>query len=293
MQFYCNLIILFTGRKFPRTTFWSREFTKSHWRNLLGYLVSGDRKLYTLEWESRNWLRCGPIGGLAKGAHTRDGEEGLVEGSNLEIDDPSGICKQQDNAVGGGADRSDFQRRRAHWRQSRKEAKPAWQLYLFLKKHLSAPLSHIFSCQIYINNNLALTNQVDKNLALGFMGSFLAEKSIHEIYDIIINAETCYFNAPFGDVQRHYYDYYQSKDIIHELLKFQFDNNMKKIKQFVLDLYHVTDRIIPKKNAFMVISPPNGGKNYFFDAVTHFFFSCRNDRKFFKTSKLSITGMSE
>lgn len=56
-------------------------------------------------------------------------------------------------------------------------------------------------------------------------------------------------------------------------MKFQFDNDKEKIYTFLLRLYEVVCKLKPKKNAFLVVSPPNGGKNLFFDCLLH---SCIN-----------------
>lgn len=71
----------------------------------------------------------------------------------------------------------------------------------------------------------------------------------------------------------YYYDLSDSIKLMNNMLLFQLDNNVTNIKIFLNELYILLDRKEPKKNTFMVISQPNAGKNMFFDAVLHYYFS--------------------
>nr|QTE04117.1 MAG: nonstructural protein 1 [Emberiza spodocephala ambidensovirus] len=72
-------------------------------------------------------------------------------------------------------------------------------------------------------------------------------------------------------------DYYLSQDeslsIMNTLLSHQFNDDLDTIRQFLTDLYNILDKRLPKVNAMQIISPPSAGKNFFFDAVIHFFFA--------------------
>lgn len=78
------------------------------------------------------------------------------------------------------------------------------------------------------------------------------------------------FAAPQGNVRDYYYSIDESLVILDKLLKFQLGTD-DRVKEFVLVLYNLVDKITPKKNALFVLSAPNAGKNYFFDAVIHLF----------------------
>lgn len=54
-----------------------------------------------------------------------------------------------------------------------------------------------------------------------------------------------------------------------ELLKFQFPDENEMI-EFLKIVYQWYDKVIPKKNAILIKSEPNAGKNFFFDAVVHY-----------------------
>lgn len=79
------------------------------------------------------------------------------------------------------------------------------------------------------------------------------------------------FNAPKGDINNHYYAIDVSVDILNELLLYQFDNNVELVKIFLEDVYNVCEKKEAKRNTLFVLSPPNAGKNYFFDAIVHFY----------------------
>lgn len=79
------------------------------------------------------------------------------------------------------------------------------------------------------------------------------------------------FNAPNGDIAEHYYDIPTSVKVCIDLLKFQFDNDEDYIKIFVEGVYNICEKLEPKRNSLFIYSPPNAGKNFFFDMVTHFY----------------------
>ncbi|CAI6374730.1 unnamed protein product [Macrosiphum euphorbiae] len=80
-----------------------------------------------------------------------------------------------------------------------------------------------------------------------------------------------YFNAYYRFRDQVYYNITESVRIANELLLYQFDNNTENIFYFLTDLINVLDKRIPKCNTLAILTPPNAGKNYFFDAVTSSF----------------------
>lgn len=88
--------------------------------------------------------------------------------------------------------------------------------------------------------------------------------SLHEIILKLKKADKVYF-ACIPNFDEHYFTSRESFEIIKELLSFQCSD----VYQFVKDLYNWLERKTNKKNCFSIVSPPNAGKNYFFDAVIH------------------------
>lgn len=58
-----------------------------------------------------------------------------------------------------------------------------------------------------------------------------------------------------------------SLNVIVDLLKYQCNDDDHLITEFLTNLVNVIDRKIPKLNSFLVVSPPSGGKNFFFDMI--------------------------
>lgn len=52
---------------------------------------------------------------------------------------------------------------------------------------------------------------------------------------------------------------------------YQFSDNSESVFDFLSDLYRIIDKKKPKCNTLAILTPPNSGKYYFFDAVASFF----------------------
>lgn len=101
----------------------------------------------------------------------------------------------------------------------------------------------------------------------------LLDLSMRELYDTYCRVEPAnlIFNAPLGNIASYYYTVEESVEKMEELLLFQYDNDEEMVHLFLEDLYNVIDKRLAKKNTMFILSEPNGGKNWFFDAVIHFF----------------------
>lgn len=86
------------------------------------------------------------------------------------------------------------------------------------------------------------------------------------------DSECLFYNCGVRDVNDYYYTTDQSLRIAIDLLMFQYSNNIERVTEFLNKLLNILDREIPKKNCMFILSAPNAGKNYFFDAVIHYFF---------------------
>nr|QTE04111.1 MAG: nonstructural protein [Emberiza chrysophrys ambidensovirus] len=88
-------------------------------------------------------------------------------------------------------------------------------------------------------------------------------KDFNEFY----SSCTPLFNAGFQKVYEKYYSLDESVDILSNLLLHQFNNDESEVYDFLVTLYRIIDRQIPKCNTLLVFSPPSSGKTYFFDCV--------------------------
>lgn len=77
------------------------------------------------------------------------------------------------------------------------------------------------------------------------------------------------FYANSKDPFEYYHTREYSKDIIVELLQFQYQDDSEKIKEFLVNMREWFNKKgwneNPKCNSISIIGPPNSGKNYFFD----------------------------
>lgn len=66
----------------------------------------------------------------------------------------------------------------------------------------------------------------------------------------------------------YYMSYEQSTEVIFKLLDFQMGSELHK---FVKDLVNILECNIPKKNCFLLVSPPSAGKNFMFDGIRDYY----------------------
>lgn len=79
-----------------------------------------------------------------------------------------------------------------------------------------------------------------------------------------------------------YMDEEESLNVIVEFLEYQFDGDHEVILRFLTELYGVLERKEAKHNCILVISPPDAGKNFFFDMFFSYYLNyaviCRANR---------------
>lgn len=80
------------------------------------------------------------------------------------------------------------------------------------------------------------------------------------------------WNSLTPDLSELYYDTQNSLTVLKEFLEFQFGDR-DQIISFLQDVHNVCERRIPKLNTICIVSPPSGGKNFFFDMVLSFYWN--------------------
>nr|QVW56837.1 MAG: putative nonstructural protein NS1 [Phylloscopus inornatus ambidensovirus] len=258
--------------RFGRRLVHSSEFTVRHWYNLAAYFEKGGRQLDIVYIAGRTWLQYNKTGRNTLQGCSNFGQTELVEGSNDEKSISDFIACGSNTNEGeriGESGTSVTKKTRTE-----KRCKGA-RIEEFIQKLPAAPLSNIFSTRYwsqgpwrYESQNSPLMQTVMKNIGLQY-----CDKTIEDMYKIFRSCEAnkLIFNAPMGDISTYYYGLKKSVYIMEELLKFQFRDNRFLIEQFLQDVYNICNKVKLKKNTLFVLSQANAGKNYFFDAVVHYF----------------------
>lgn len=141
-----------------------------------------------------------------------------------------------------------------------------------IKRYAICPLSEIVYTRAYLEHKIAIKRLDDRDV-----------KNAIDCHAAIINTWTRDDYVRFYEdpntvkiwsarsidlVDIYYLSDEETKYIINTLLDYQCGDEKR---QFVTDLINVTDMKIPKRNCFLVVSPPSAGKNFFFDAVKDYY----------------------
>lgn len=273
----CARINQFRGlikqRRFRRRTIRSIDFSTKHWVNLTKYFQSDGRRMYHFEIAGRVWIQCRQDGRLQVQRSLQCGEEELVETRDVQDDFPDflgcgseGNSDSQTNQPGLQTNEGDA--------RSEKGSKGDRILKL-LRQFPTAPIGHVFNTTLWANSKYKWLPRSNTLLqkCVEYIGLEYCEKNVEEFYQIYqkIDPKNLIFNAPFGNIESYYYDLKTSIYVLEELLLFQFHDDKQKVKDFLKMLLNVLDKKILKLNTLFVLSPPNAGKNFFFDAVLHYF----------------------
>lgn len=138
-----------------------------------------------------------------------------------------------------------------------------------------SPITNLINHKVYTESPLKSIRLRNCKLADAFevISMRFTTWTIKDYYNNIYSKEDCVpiFSAGHMDVKEIYYNVEESVTIMEELLMYQFNGNDELVSEFLLSLYNVLDRKIPKCNSLLVYSPPSSGKNFFFDACIDYF----------------------
>lgn len=156
-----------------------------------------------------------------------------------------------------------------------KKGSKGHRLLDWIREHPTAPMKHVLNTRFWYDSPFKFWSKSNTtlNVCFNLRAMELINKSTKELYDSYKSYESVnlIFNAPDSNISEYYYSVEDSVKILTALIDYQFSGIEGEIKAFLLNLYNVCDKIIPKRNCFCVISPPNAGKNYFFDSVIHYY----------------------
>lgn len=141
-----------------------------------------------------------------------------------------------------------------------------------IERYAVCPLSEIVYTREYLEQQICIKRLDDRDVknAIDCHAAIINTWNREDFVKFYNNPKTVkIWSARSVDLFDLYYlTEQESKDIIYKLLLYQCGNG---VKQFVTDLIDVIDMNIPKRNCFVVVSPPSAGKNFLFDAVKDYY----------------------
>lgn len=146
-------------------------------------------------------------------------------------------------------------------------------IYNLLSKFAICPLTEIVYTRDYLNNAEVACKRLDCKEVKDAIDTRASVINTWRRDDFI-----AFYNNPdttliwscrhIDDFDNYYYDYTYSFNIICQLLQYQCGDN---VRQFCNDLINILEYKIPKRNCFVVVSPPSAGKNFMFDGVRDYY----------------------
>lgn len=246
-----------------------------YFQNTATYLCTGSRRIHYFEvagdiWQVGNEIRYLPLQELCEKS-----KSGLVEISRDACNDGDlwkGLsCRHIDgkDEEGSTETNDEHQRNRSGPKTSRLEA--------WLEGFIITPTQNIIYTGHWVNGPFKYQNRSDsffKN-CLHNINQKLCDFTYKQLFlkTRNISMNRLIYVAPWNSISTYYFNIEHSVKVLESLLYFQMDNDPERVYSFLQHLYWVVCKSVPKRNTFMVTSPPNAGKNYFFDCLIH---SCIN-----------------
>lgn len=145
------------------------------------------------------------------------------------------------------------------------------EVQVLLNKYPIAPTSAIKAHPSFVANRILLNPRNSQYIeaAIRHFGNEMNSKTLRE-FDLFYNTENIEPVFLHGQV---YHTREESVDIIDNLLKWQFNDEIDLISEFLTTLVDVIDRRQPKLNTIVIHSPKSGGKNFFFEMIFGFMLS--------------------
>lgn len=156
----------------------------------------------------------------------------------------------------------------------KQERSKGHRLLDWIREHPTAPLKHILSTKHWYNSPYKFWSKqnVTLNVCFNLRSMELINQSTKQLYQFYSTLEhgNLLFNSPNEDLSSYYYNVEESTKIMVDLIEYQMEHE-DEVKAFLSNLYKVCEKVIPKRNSFFVCSPPNAGKNFFFDSILHYY----------------------
>lgn len=260
------------GRRYSRQIVANIDYTIEHWINTAIYFEKEGRSLMYLDIAGRNWLSSSEAGHLQLLEDLQRGQEKLVEGSRssqyfFDCQSRGSSAHSSPESIGQGSEAGNID-------TGCEIRGKGDKIIEFLRKFPAAPINHIFSLSVWLQSKYKFFNRASPLMVniLKIVANFYNELSVVELKEHFDSCEpqNLIFNSPAGRVDEYYMSISESFDILEKLLFFQFDDDIEQVSSFVVNLFNVIDKKVPKKNTIFVLSEPNAGKNFFFDTFIHY-----------------------
>nr|CAI5837607.1 unnamed protein product [Callosobruchus analis] len=268
-DFYVNLR---GGERCLRRIAWAEEFSTEDWGYLAVYLQKAGRSIIYCKIAGREWVQCGQFRHLPIRRGVPSGQESVVEEGEVADHIRNFVaCRSITDSSGpivGRCGASNVQNSRS------KERSKTDELLEWLREHATSPIKAILSTRLWLDSKWkfvdpqkywvrVICDKFNKNFVL---------KSTQEIGTYFGDVKPLY-RAPNGMMNDYYYSIDESVAVINELLMYQFNQDRVAVRQFLKDRYNICNKLLPKKNALLIVSPPNAGKNYFLEFVANYYIS--------------------
>lgn len=262
-------------RRYARRVSPSSVFNIWHWFLLSSYFMREERQLNYYEVAGRAWVLHNKIRHNAlQGLYEQVKQDGMVENSFVPIHSTGlfeGIrCLQTRSSPPEG----DHSTNASH--QKVGSGFKTHKLEQWLQTFIITPPQNILYTGFWINSRFRYYNKSSSLVKNCFhnIQQQLVDMSVKDLFlkTRSININRLIYVGPWNNIRTYYYNITDSVRVLDSLLEFQYGGRQERYR-FLLDLYNLLDRNVPKKNCMLVVGPPNSGKNYFFNCVIH---SCIN-----------------
>nr|QVW56840.1 MAG: putative nonstructural protein NS1 [Saxicola torquata ambidensovirus] len=268
-----------------RRHIWTHRYTIKWWNNLTIYLSHNERDLLYIEIGQRIRFRSSEVGGFSVHGSSWNREGTMVEESEDEESFYNtfqcGSLEDESGPVNPDSSQEVKERRR---KSGTKEDK----FIRWLQQYPTSPILAVFKTKQYMDSKFYFWNLKSNRSTKcieKYQQSFIP-RTTTEQFNYLTKC-TPIFAAVHSDVLSYYFSPEESMNVIMELLKFQFEEE-SEIIQFLCDVLIIVDKRKEKCNSLFVYSEPGGGKNYFFDAVCHFYNNVGNVANFNKYSQFPL-----
>lgn len=256
-------------RRFNRRRFAAGLYSGRHWFNTIEYLYRNARRPIEIYCGSKYWVTGGKISDLRFSKLFGEGSISMVE--RFDISQPGSTlfeglqCNSIDKGTTDGTEGGTEEERRQHDYQGEKILKP---IEKFIRSILCVPLHNILYTGFwthsqfrYLPHNHPLIITILHNIS-----QEITDMSITEIFEYTrkIDNEKLIYAANWNEVNKTYFTIEESVNVIEKFLMYQGN-----IQKFLKNLYDIIEKKRPKQNCLYIVSPPNAGKNFFFDMVLH------------------------
>ncbi|XP_074602247.1 uncharacterized protein LOC141855938 [Brevipalpus obovatus] len=274
-RFFGGVERRFRGRR--RVPFLSRINNQEYWENWIKYFVSPERYFLYLaigEIDFTNLL----LGFETLREHERvqeDGSERSMESGNIPCQGSDQLYQIESNAnkITQRFKRSVNQGSHTISRsQIPKTRKITSHLTIVkeIEKFVCTPIESTCDLTEWINDEILSfydRSDPDYRRACSTIRRKTSQLSLNQLWELY-KGKKPYFQARD---ENYYYSLQDSIDVLQSVIDFQYGGDAST--RFITKLFNIVEKRIPKKNAMVVVGPPNCGKSYFFDAVCSMFWN--------------------